>query len=439
MDSKNEEQLIYVKDLVFVALRGWKAVLAAALILGILLGGWQAVSGLIGAKTLQEPDAEQLQLYEEEKARLEQRVEMAERNLDSHKQYLANTLLMKLDPYCCYEARLSLFVKTEQTEPELNVTADILGAYEAALSSGAVFQTLAQELQTEPRYLSELLTAQKTETAGTLTLQIKLPTQDAAQQALDAMVDKLSDARKQVEGVVPAHKLTVVEEAVAEKVDTDLLDRQQKAQDRMTVLEKALTDAQTAQSALVAPSSDGANTKSMKKAVIFAVLGAVVGAFLTVCVLWVLHITDSKIYNARNLTNRTGVKVLGRVGTAPKNPVDRWLYLLEGRSAEGVEDSAVAVDIRFRARDSKFILITGTGTKESREALTKAVAAAMPGAKVEDHGNILKDGTALEALAACDGVVLEETCGVSGYSSVERQLEVIKDYGAEILGCVLKQ
>ena len=44
---------------------------------------------------------------------------------------------------------------------------------------------------------------------------------------------------------------------------------------------------------------------------------------------------------------------------------------------------------------------------------------------------------ALELLAQCDGVVLVETCGRSRYDRVLWQLETAKDYGKELLGCVV--
>jgi hypothetical protein len=175
----------------------------------------------------------------------------------------------------------------------------------------------------------------------------------------------------------------------------------------------------------------------VKKTVIFAVLGAIVGAFLTVCFLWVVHITSDKVYAARNLHNRTGIKVIGTLGGEKKNPVDRLVNRLEGRNPDSLQTSPVAVDIRCRAKTVKHLLITGSGDTADREALVKLVAQTMPGIVVEDKGSILREAQALEALAACDAVALVETVGVSGYRNIEKQATIIEDYGTELLGCVL--
>lgn len=446
MENKKEEQMIYVKDLIFTALHRWRAVLAVALILGILLGGMQAVSGLSARKTAEDPAAQQaaMEQYEEEKAAREQMLQTAQNNFDSYQSYLADALLMQLDPYCHYEATLSLYVQTDyQILPGMSYqnpdrTADILSAYEAVVCGDAAMEAMAKALQTEMQYAAELLTAEKTDTSSTLMLRVKLPSVEAAEALLPVLEAQITDAYDMVEERIAAHKITVVERSATAKVDTDMADKQQKRQERLSQLETALADAQDGLAAVVPPATQTGSVKAVvKKAVIFAVLGAIVGAFLTVCVLWVLHIASDKVYAARNLTNRTGIKVIGTVGCEKKNLIDRWLYRLEGRSTDSLEATPVVMDIRCRARDAKHLLITGSGEKTDREDLVKAISAAMPGVQVEDRGSLLRDAEALEALSACDAVVLVERCGMSRYSAVQKQLNVVCDYGTNLLGCVL--
>lgn len=447
MENRKEEQMIYFKDLIFTALRRWRAVLAVALILGLLLGGMQGVKGLSALKTPVDPVAQQeaLEQYEAEKLAHEQLVTLAQNNIDNYQTYLADALLMQLDPYCHYEATLSVFVQTAfQIQPGMSYqnpdrTADILSAYETVMSGDAAMQAMAEALETEPQYLFELLSAKKTDKTGTLILRVKLPTQEAAEKLLPVLEAQITGAYEQVETAVEKHTVTVVEQSVAARVDTVVADDQQKRQERLSALEKALTDAQTALAKVVPPAvgQTGSFKSVVKKAVIFAVLGAVLGAFLVVCVLWVLHITSDKVYGVRSLQGRTGIKVIGTLGCEKKNPIDRFLYRLEGRSMDDLQTSPVAVDIGCRAKDAKSLLITGSGDAADRETLVKAVSAAVPGVRVADCGSILRSAAALEALADCDAVVLVETSGVSRYSAVNRQKNVIGDYGAVLLGCVL--
>ena len=173
----------------------------------------------------------------------------------------------------------------------------------------------------------------------------------------------------------------------------------------------------------------------VKQAIIFAVLGGVLGAFLTVCAVWVLHITSGKVYSDRTLRNRTGVKVIGCVSAGKKKGIDRKLHKLEGRNTAETESqyALLAVDIRCRMENAKHLLVTGS---VEAEGLVSALRQAIPGVQVSS-GSILDSAAALEMLKACDAVLLVEQCGVSRYSQVDRQTEIICDYAKQLLGCVL--
>lgn len=445
MEKKKEEQMIYMKDLIFAALRRYRAVLAVALILALALGGMQVFSGLSAKQApVDSTVMETLQAqYEMDKADAERLVETAQNNLDSYKDYHANALLMQINPYGHYEARLSLYIQTDyQIRPELvyqdpDRTSAVLSAYEVVLRGDAVLKAMSTALNTEAKYISEVFTVRKTDQNGTLQLVVKLPTEDAAKALLPVLAEQADAAQDLVEKTVETHTVTVVESSVVAMVDASVAELQQKNKDRVSVLEKALTDAQAVLEGVEVPVAvTTASVKSvLKRAVIFAVLGGVLGAFLTVCVIWVMHIVSDKVYGARNLTDRTGVKVIGAVAAKAEKGLDSWLNKQEGRDVAPADArlTTLAVDIRCRLGDGKYLLVTGSG---DAQALVEALSRHLPGVQVES-GNILQSAAALQSLKACDAVVLAETCGVSRYSVVERQVRVIEDYNKQLLGCVL--
>jgi hypothetical protein len=296
---------------------------------------------------------------------------------------------------------------------------------------------VATALETDAKYVLETISVRKTDKNGTLQVVAKLPTEDAAKALLPVLTEQIESAQTQVVNTVADHTLTMVETSVVAVVDTGVSEQQQKYNDQVGALEKMLADAESALKALVAP--DLGATVSMKavvkKAVIFAVLGGVLGAFLTIAVIWVMHIASDKIYGVRNLTNRTGVKVIGAVSEKEEKGLDSWLKKLEGRDVTPVDArlTTLAVDIRCRLGDGKYLLVTGGG---DTQALVEALSRHLPGVQVE-CGDILQSAAALQSLKACDAVVMIETCGISGYSTVERQIRVIEDYNKQLLGCVL--
>lgn len=449
MENKKEEQMIYIKDLVFTVLRHWRAVLAIALIAGILLGGVQGISGLRAANTPIDSQAYQqaLEQYEQKKSVRELQLQTARKNIDEQEAYLEESVLMRLNPYSYYEASVHLYVETErqilpetdsQKQPDKN--ADVLHAYEALLLSAPVVQALADALETESRYAQEILTVELNGAASTLVVRAMLPTEDAAQEILALVTNRMDAAAAQINRDVVTHKATITAQSVNEKLDMELSNTQQEAYTRLAELKTALTEIEMENAQLIAPVAQAGSVKdAVKKAVIWAVIGAVLGAFLTAAALWVMHIASDKVYAARNLTNRTGIKVIGSLGCEKKNPIDRLVYRLEGRSVCAPELGVAATDIRCRAKDAKCLLLTGSGEVADRAALVQAVAAAMPGVQVEDRGSILHTAEALEALSGCDVVVLVEQTDVSRYAAIEKQAKIIKDYGAELLGCVLME
>lgn len=447
MDRKKDERMIYIKDLIFAALYRWRSVLIVALVLALVLGGWKGVSGLNGLQSGTEAASlEQAQiLYEAEKTAAEKKVASARQNIENQRSYLENSVLMQIDPYSCYEAVLSMYVETDyQILPGMSYqnpdkTASAVYAYQSVAQSSQTLNALAQALGSQSQYVSELLIATiPEETDGTLEVRIATPDEQTAWQLLEVLQAQLEGAYDQVAQAVTEHTVRSMELSVTETVNLTLADAQKKELNRVSELMTSMQEAQAKLAGLKAPAVQTVSRSSVvKKAVIFAVLGAVAGAFLTVCVIWVAHITSGKIYSAQTLLDRTGVKTLCCVSSGKKKcPLDRFLRRLEGRTEADMQTQAqlLETDIRYRAKEAS-VLVTGSGSKESRQALVQALGKS--GLQVRDCGSILTDPAALQALSECGAVVLVERCGASRYDSVNKQQEMIEDYNKQLLGCVL--
>lgn len=446
MERTNDEQMIYFKDLLFAALRSWRIVLIVAVVLAVLLGGYRGISRM-SVGTDPAVLAEAQTQYEAEKAVLEQRVESLQESLVSRQAYFENSLLMQIDPYNHYEAVVSLYVDTGyQIQPgsvyqDPDKTNIVLSAYKAVLTGETCVQEIAQLLDTQPQYVAELFTVETEDVSGTMNVYFKCLTQEQASQVLDVMVRTLTGAYAQVEKTVVAHTPRLLDNTVRACVDAKLAETQKTETTRLNELLTNLTDAEAKSAALAAPVAVTVSFGSvLKQAVVFAVLGFVAGAFVTVCVIWVMHIAGKSAYSARSVEGRTGVKIIGCVAhTEITNRVDRWLYTREGRcTAEPAQQTALlATDIRCRVPDAKLLLVTGSGSKEDRESVVQALQQTMPNAKVVDQGNILSSAQALEALTGADTVVLVEKCHSANYGDICREKEIICDYNKQLVGCVL--
>ncbi len=435
MERKNDEQMIYLKDLLFTALYGFRGILAVALILAVVLGGFTFVSGSRSETT---PAA--IAKYEQDKAVAQQQVDQLKTAISGQEDYIRNSVFLKLDPYGHYEAAIKIYVKTDyQILPGMSYqnpdkTDAVVSAYEAQFSTGEAMTAYAEVLKTDSRYVEELMTVKSDLQADVLEIGILCLSQEQATQLLQLLEKQLQTGKTQISQSVCQHEVALLEKTAQNRSTPSLADNQKKETSRVEELKTALSKAQANLAAVKAPNVGGAD---LKKTVVMAVLGAVVGAFLTACVLFVAHIASGKVYSGRTLTNRTGVKIIGAMEHAPRKCcIDRCLRKWEGRSAGQDALTAIATDISCRAEGAGYLLITGSTGKADRETLVTAIAQAMPNTKVEDAGN-LTEATALPALKDCDRVVLVEKCGVSRYDTVSRQMEIVEDYNKQLIGCVV--
>lgn len=449
MENKKNEQVIYLKDLLFAALHRWRAVLVTALIAAVLLGGIKCISHRRDASGT-ETDAQYqaaLEQYALNAEVLTTKVEILQERLESQQNYLENSMFMSLNPYEFYAATLSLHVDTgyqiipSQTYQTVDKTAAVLAAYEASFLGENVVQQLADTVNTQPQFIQELVTCTATPSSGAIIVTVSCVTNDNAKAVLEVLAAQVDALHESISGSVVEHTVSILDQSVTRKVDLTLATKQSEVTDRLNTLQKSLTEAEQQLNALVAPVSGASDNSSLgKTVVIFAVLGGILGAFLCVCVIWVMHITSNKVYSARTLRDRTGVKVLGCLNSSSqKCAIDRWLLKKEGRCINdiSVQAALLATNIRNRCNDSSHVLVTGSHAAEARKTLVQALQAAMPGVKVTNAESLFSSADALAALAACDKVLLTEQCGISQYSKVSEEIEVIRDHNKELIGCVV--
>ncbi len=431
MESKKTERLIYFRDLIFTVLRKWKVVVAVGLILALVSGGFQLFRGMRASDAVQSADL--MAEYENRKADMEERVFILQQHLDGQNSYLAQSLLMQLDPYYHYAVKVSLYAQTDcvATEDGLQLALAVLRGYEKALLDTESTKEIAQVLEIQEMYVPELFVVELDDISGTLSLAVKCKDLESGKTLLSALIERVQSAGKNIQSAVAEHNLSVLEQTVVPCVDTLLAETQKQNNTALADVQKDLTNAKAELSALTPLATSGG--VSLKKVVLFALIGGVLGVGLCACVIWVNYIVGAKVYSVRTLQDVTGVRVLGAVRTkSHKLGIDRWLYRAEGRETSQSYD-LVATDIRCRIA-GKSLLLTGDGnTADLQEALQKA----MPEVQIFAGGDILTQASALEDLGKCENVVLVEQCGASCYDKVKRRTALVEDYQKKLVGCVL--
>ena len=251
---------------------------------------------------------------------------------------------------------------------------------------------------------------------------------EIADKLVQLATDKLPGITETVSGAVAAHTLQTYTNGIS-TYEADVQSKQDREKKYMVEQEAALA---AAAPAAVATGGASSYKALLKDAVIFAVIGGILGCGMAACLIWLLHICNPKVYSARTLKAWTGVKVLGCAGTAGcKCPIDRRLRKLEGRADE-TQLAVTAAAVANYAKDGTLLICADA---DCPEAATKALAEKIPSAKI--CGSLTEDVAALEALPRCANVLLVVKCGKSLYRDVARQMQLVRDQDKELIGAVV--
>lgn len=438
MEKERNDQVIFIKDLLFAAFYRWRWIVAVALIFAVILGGitgisqWKAASDVASDEMVQAA----MTAYENQKQLLEKAEEDAQKMVESQEEYNLNSAIMSLDPYGVYKASVALTVLTDkeiQYEAEDNTSA-ILHAYAAHLSSDKVIDAMATEMKMESKYLNELILM---ENGGSktkcLSITVSYPDKEGAEKILTMLTAEVENANIEVTKNLGKHNYSYTA-SVDERIDLTIIDKQDEATKRLETLRTALTAAQQQRNALQKPSFGV--SASLKKVVILAIVGAFLGACLVAGCAWFGHIVSNKVYSARVLKNKTGLRILGCVPAAgKKNPIDAWLRKLEGRSLGEDRLSVAIATVKNYCADGQNVLIAGDCAQADMAPIAEALKNL--GVNVTVGGSLLRDPGAPEKLPAADCVLLVEKCGCSNYANILLTAERIADQNKPLLGCVL--
>lgn len=468
------EQEIDLKDLMFAVLYKWKLIIATAVIMAVALGGykmvgsWKSTTDSVAAAAAQEKYNLEQEAYEEALATYERSIENINAAIAEYGEYQESSVLMQMNPYDVWEGRADLYISvdsgivSEILYQNGGYTEAVLQAYSSLLTGD--MDELAQSMDMDLKYLNELISvsveADFENKASSniennveinlegpkkiLTIRAKHSDADKAEATLDAIVAKIETLQPQITEMIGKHSVELLNREVRSNVDLELAETQQKQEQKLTELNKLLTEKQKQLTELKAPSKpDFSMTSVIKSGIKFAILGGVAGAFLVVFAICVIFLMTDKVYSSKELKNRCRVKILGALPVHSGKKmcaIDAWLNRLEGRVFEQDEKlnyGLLAANIQNYTADMKTLLVTGTVGADAIASVAEKLKAEMSGVQVISGGSMLKEMETLKKLPGCDGVVLVEQSHVSRYSEIELEMEKARDLDKTIVGCIV--
>ena len=341
---------------------------------------------------------------------------------------MRDSIIMNMNPYQVYQATANIYVEAET--PEIAIA--VITAYQSYFTGNLAVSNDALLSEVNTAYLKELVSYEIVTAAGNmLTITVSYSDNEGVQQLMSALLAAANDATAYIQQEIAPHSVSILSSPTILRTSQNLEKRQS---DYATSLATLKAEQETIQSELSALTSSSNVTNT--NPVIVAFIGAFIGAAIVVCFTCIRHLLTDKVYSARTLKNRTGIKVLGCIPFPGKrSKIDTLLRKFENRACHPEQAAVAAAAVIHHCRDAKHLLIIGNYDSAILAVFQDAFA--QTGISVTDGKHILYSVVGTTALAECDAVLLLETCNQSLCADISKAVETIADHDKRLLGCVL--
>lgn len=456
MDNQNYEQEIDLKDLVFTVFHKWRGIILTAVIFGILLGGYKLGAGLTSkmdaeaVQKIQEEYNDSLEVYERATRLYEIDLETISTQIESQEEYLANSVLMNLNPYHKNVALVDIFVTAnpQNTLGESQILTydpadSILRAYESLIKSEALKNVPGIDI--DSIYLKELVNTHIDYEGNVLSVSTTYKDEQGAKAILDVLLEGVHNKESELESEFGEYKVLFMNETTSVVTDIGLYDSRQKAFNMLTALKKSLTDKEAELNSIKEPTalSSISTTASLNRGIKYGILGGVLGAFLSIFCICIIFLMSDKLNSEKELKNRFGLKILGVFDQVPRKGVfscvDRWLDRLEGKVSKKPAEvyEIVAANIKNYMAEGKSIMILGSASVEKTVEITEELKQRAPGVEFHIGQSMGISAETLRCLPQAGQIILVEERGSTKCGEIQNRVEIIRSLDKSIVGCIV--
>ena len=443
MNYENQDWEMSFKDLFFNVLYKWKPIFAVAVVLSLLIGGVQMSRAL---KTSGAEREQKIKEYQEELVILEEQLGTAEMAVKEQKEYVLNSPLMHIDSKNVCEASLHLFISTDyQIMPDMvyqnpDESDSIMKVYQYVLSSSETIGQIAKKIGIPQKYLPELVSVSK-ETNHMMKVSVIHSEKAVAEDILDLLVQHVDTAHQSASEVIGGHTVEIVLKTGSEHNERDDIEsKQDKQHEKLSEYEAELLEIQKKIKKLQNNNPENEKKIFNKQLVVWSALGFAAGVCLMAGYYVFVFVFRTTVYSADELKERTTLRILGTLYPNGRrmDPIVRLLRKKEKRILCNSEDNLelIAENIVSYTAPSACILLTGNSDEEQL-AFAENLQKKLLNRKIVSCGNLLKSAAAVRQLRDCDGVILYETAGQSGYKEILATAEYAASLDKPVLGCIV--
>lgn len=458
-DNFYEEREMDVKGLLFAVLYRWRPIILLALILGILLGGYKIINGILirqdSAELVEREETYQkdVELYEQTLAGYERDIASLESRLEDHQVYMNESVLMHVDPSSRPKAYAEYLVKLDENgwqqypqTVEMDPTDSLVRSYAANLAQWIDWNEITKKTGVDERYLKELISTNLDYSSNTFVIDVTYEDLDTAEWILNKILMQVTEDHDALAELAGSHTISLINQGSGYFYDSSLADMQKQNSDKITTYENNLKDKQEALDALEMPEKPAVMSISgmAKDSIKFGIIGILAGGFLSVCWFALAYAINGRIHTEDELKDSFGLRILGTFALPEKKGflcgIDRWLERLEGTAERPSEEAVLercVVNIQNYTEEGSQILFTGTVSEEQLQRLGGKLSEKLAGRNLVISPNMNKSTETLRQLADCQAVILVEQREVSRISEIRKEGEVILGLKKPVVGCLV--
>ena len=433
--EENNTRQVSLLRLVRGALKSWKLILIAGILLGGLLGCYKVFSIHSQKDTM-------IEEYDNYKAKLDAyrtsvkdyKTSIADyqASIADLSDYCANSPKMKMDAYHCPTATLDLKISApkdgEITDKEITA---VKNALYNEVYFGNTLSEVAAKYSMPVSELRELVTFKLTSTGSTMRLTVISESEETAKNIRDDVLSTLETKHKAIAAAMGEYSIEVFNEGTMTITDTSLQSYQQKQQDALAKLETTCYTAQNQSTNLVKPPAVPQYSKKymLMNGIKMGIVGLVGGMVLALIAIMAKIAQKGVLLTADEIDGEYGLRTLADFtakNAAAKSETEEYVLARIG--------NLIGKEKKCR------IGVVGTTSEKKAESLTKAMnkkaAASHPGLAFVHIPHIMTDADALRSIAGMDEGMIAEEIGKSDYGTVRREIALIAESGRQILGTV---
>lgn len=463
------EREINLLDLFWKILLNWRKLICFGILFAVLVSGMRYFLDVRAYQAFKSIDVEKIKedMEPEELKKLADAVSL-QRRIDDFNSYLEKSAIMKMDPYAKPMLELQYYVQSDYIinytkDKEHDYTLELISMYCNYISSGEMTKKVIEELSLpiSQEDFAELVTVSgpRGNDSGTIFFTISYADSENLEK-ISGVVKSLLEQKSSEFQEIGSHKLNLINESLNTVVDSSLADKKNNIYNNVTTLELQLKTAKAGLSEnqvtlfdLEVSEMRGEELEEEEPVfhIKYMILGMMAGIFL-VCV-WIACkvIFASKLQTAREINGRFGLRLLGALETSGNqkkrflSSIDNLLFKLKNRRMREIavdqqlEVIAANIMLSCKQREIDSVYMTGSEyekvDKSILDKLKKEVSKQK--IKVHDGGNIVYDAVSMQSAMEMGNLVLVELKGISSYHEIDKEVDLIKQYHANILGVVV--